>query len=75
MVWFLIDVVQVLDMSRFAGREAAKTSMAGRAGYDPQMRLTLLLYAYACGVYSSRRIEVCCRQDVSFRGGVRRRRA
>lgn len=66
-VWFLIDVVQMLDVSRFAARESAKTSMAGRAGYDPRVMLTLLLYGYACGVYSSRRIEVCCRQDVSFR--------
>ena len=35
---------------------------AGAAGYDPDMLVTLLIWAYAQGVTSSRRIEAaCCR--------------
>ena len=39
----------------------------GGAGYDPQMLVTLLIWAYASGVTSSRRIEELCRTDVAFR--------
>jgi transposase len=65
-VWLVIRVVgEHLDTSAVhAGR---KTGGAGAAGYDPVMLLTLLIWAYACGVTSSRRIEVACHQDVAFR--------
>ena len=65
-VWLVIRVVQEhLDTSAVhAGR---KTGGAGAAGYDPVMLLTLLVWAYACGVTSSRRIEAACRADVAFR--------
>src|SRR6185437_11707878 len=36
-------------------------------GYDPDMMVTLLVWAYANGVTSSRRIERLCQQDVAFR--------
>jgi hypothetical protein len=39
----------------------------GRAGYDPDLLLGLLIYAYALGVRSSRRIEQLCWTDVAFR--------
>src|ERR1700677_1816263 len=38
-----------------------------RGGYDPDMLVTLLIWAYANGVTSSRRIERLCGQDVAFR--------
>ena len=64
-VWVLIEAVGLLDTSAFhAGR---RTGAAGRAGYDPDMLLTLVLYAYARGVTSSRRIERLCWEDVGFR--------
>ena len=65
-VWLVIRVVgEHLDTGAVhAGR---KTGGAGAAGYDPVMLLTLLVWAYACGVTSSRRIEAACRQDVAFR--------
>jgi transposase len=63
-VHFLIAVIEAMDVSRF---EPAKRSGAGRAAYDPRMLLTLLVYAYAGGVRSSRRIERLCEQDVAFR--------
>src|SRR6185503_4968802 len=37
------------------------------AGYDPDMLVTVLVWAYAQGVRSSRRMEELCRTDVAFR--------
>ncbi len=39
----------------------------GRAAFDPEMMVALLLYAYAVGERSSRAIERRCREDVAFR--------
>ena len=39
----------------------------GRTGYDPDMMLALLLYAYTHKVRSSREIERLCQTDVAFR--------
>jgi transposase len=65
LVWFLISVVAELDTSGFhRGRVQAGV---GRAAYDPDMLLTLLIYGYAHGVGSSRRIESLCSTDVAFR--------
>ncbi|PVY95038.1 transposase [Actinomycetospora cinnamomea] len=73
LVWFLLDVVAELDTTalhqrrRRRGQGLATGSAAGRAGYDPDMMLGLLIYAYACGLQSSRRIERLCHTDVAFR--------
>lgn len=54
-----------LDTSAFhAGR---KTGGAGAAGYDPDMLVIVLVWAYAHEVTSSRRMEELCRTDVAFR--------
>lgn len=65
LVWFVIAAVQRLDSSRF--HERAKLGGVGRRGYDPQMLLTLFVYAMAHGESSSRRIEGLCHTDVAFR--------
>ena len=39
----------------------------GRRAYHPRMLLTLLLYGYCRGVYSSRKIAAGCESDVAFR--------
>jgi transposase len=73
LAWFVIDTVAALDTSVLHARAArrrdgrARRNNAGRAGYDPDMLLTLLIYAYACGERSSRRIERLCATDVAFR--------
>src|SRR5580692_9768353 len=64
-VWLVIEAVRRLDTAAFHARR--KTGGAGTAGYDPDMMLTLLIWAYANGVTSSRRIERLCGQDVAFR--------
>jgi transposase len=64
-VWLVISVVAGLDTSRLHARR--RIGGAGRAGYDPDMLLTLLIWAWAQGVRSSRVIERLCRRDVAFR--------
>jgi transposase len=65
-VWLVIRAVgEHMDTSAFhAGR---KTGGAGAAGYDPDMLVTVLVWAYAHGVRSSREIERLCGTDVAFR--------
>src|SRR5215470_105123 len=67
LAWFVIDAVGALDLRLFAVRKTAAGSLAGRAAYDPAVLLGLLVYGYACGVRSSRRIERACAEDVAFR--------
>lgn len=65
LVWFVLDVVAVMDLSAFHARHP--NDGAGRPAYDPEMMLALLLYAYCRGQRSSRRIEAACRSDLAFR--------
>jgi transposase len=65
LVWFVIAAVERLDTSRF--HERAKLGGVGRKGYDPDMLLTLFVYAMAHGESSSRQIERLCHSDVAFR--------
>ena len=65
LVWFVLDAVDELDLSAFFA--AYREDGWGRAAFDPQMMLALLLYAYAVGERSSRAIERRCREDVAFR--------
>jgi transposase len=67
LAWFVIDAVAVLDLSGFAARARPVKSAAGRAAYDPRMLLALLVYGYARGLRSSRKIERACTEDVAFR--------
>jgi transposase len=65
-VWLVIRVVEEhLDTS--AVHAARRAGGAGAAGYDPDMLLTVLVWAYAQQVTSSRRIEQLCGTDVAFR--------
>ncbi|MFV8049371.1 transposase [Mycobacterium sp. 48b] len=65
LVWFVIEVVEQLDTAAFHANR--KLGRAGRRAYDPDMLLALLIYAYASGERSSRRIERLCSDHVAFR--------
>jgi transposase len=65
LVWFLLETVEALDTSAFHAKR--RTGGVGVAGYDPEMLLALLIYAYCLGVRSSRQIERRCVTDVAFR--------
>jgi transposase len=65
LVWWLLAVVERLDTSALHRRR--RRGGQGRAGYDPDMLLALLVYAYCTKVRSSRQIERLCETDVAFR--------
>lgn len=65
LAWFVLDVVEQLD-TRALHRHRRRGGV-GRQGYDPDMLLALLIYAYAVGERSSRRIERLCQDHVAFR--------
>jgi transposase len=65
-VWLVIRAVDDhLDTSAF--HALRRTGGPGTAGYDPDMLVSLLVWAYANAVTSSRRIEQRCATDVAFR--------
>ena len=63
---FLLDVVSVLDLSAIYTSYQEKDGR-GQAAYAPEMMVRLLLYGYAKGVYSSRKIQTRTFEDVAFR--------
>lgn len=65
LVWWLLEVVARLDTT--ALHASRRRGGQGRAGYDPDMLLALLVYAYCTKVRSSRQIERLCETDVAFR--------
>ena len=64
LAWFVLDAVAELDTVALHRRPGGAP---GRPPYEPEMMLALLLYAYCCGMRSSRRIEAACRTDAAFR--------
>ncbi|SEC36911.1 Transposase [Rhodococcus koreensis] len=65
-VWTVIEIVdEHLDTSAF--HASRRTGGAGRAGYDPDMLVTLLIWAWSRGMRSSRQIERACTEVVSYR--------
>jgi transposase len=65
LVWFVIETVDQLDTSGF--HERSVLGGVGRAGFDPDMLLALLVYGYAGGVRSARQMSRLCEVDVAFR--------
>src|SRR4051794_23654232 len=58
LAWFVIDAVAAMDLAAFVA--AYRVDGSGRPAHDPAMMVALLLYAYAIGERSSRRIERRC---------------
>ena len=65
LAWFVIDAVAALDLRPFF--VVYRDNGQGRAAHDPAMMVALLLYSYAVGERSSRRIERRCIEDVATR--------
>ena len=65
LAWFVIDAVAALDLSAFYA--AYRVDGHGRPAHDPAMMVALLLYGYAIGERSSRRLERRCVEDVATR--------
>ena len=60
---FVVDIIDQLDLSALS-RQYRGT---GSAAYHPTVMLGLLIYGYATGVYSSRRIETATHESIAFR--------
>lgn len=65
LAWFVIEAVSELDLSEFLADY--RQDGWGRAAHDPEMMVALVLYSYAIGVRSSRKIERRCLEDVALR--------
>src|SRR2546425_1419846 len=65
LAFFIADSVAALDLEAFY----APYEGDGRRNqpFDPQMMVTVLLYAYATGTFSSRRIARKLEEDVAYR--------
>lgn len=65
LVYFMLDVVKTLDVSAIT--RVYEQEGRGFPPFHPRMMVTLLLYAYCVGVYSSRRIQKLCERDAAYR--------
>lgn len=65
LAYFIADVVKDLDLSAIT--QGYERELRGYPPYHPVMMVTLLLYGYATGVRSSRRLARACVEDVAFR--------
>ena len=63
LVHFVIEAVDRVDMSAFKVNHRG----TGSAQYHPRMMLALLIYCYANGIFSSRRIERASYRDIGVR--------
>jgi len=61
----VLDAVEAMDLQGFFA--GYREDGWGRAAHDPAMMVALLVYAYAIGERSSRRIERRCHEDVAVR--------
>ncbi len=63
LVHFVIEAVERVEMGAFKVNHFG----AGSAQYHPRMMLALLIYCYANGIFSSRRIERATHRDIGVR--------
>lgn len=66
LAYYVLDLVEELDLSEIEGA-VQKKDPRGERPYSPRMMTALLLYGYAIGVLSSRKIERATYDDVAFR--------
>lgn len=60
---FVVEVVDPLDLSELTRQYAGR----GSSAYHPAVLLSLLIYGYATGVFSSRKIERASHDSIGFR--------
>jgi transposase len=65
LAFFLSDTIDAMDLSAFEARYGA--AGPGNQAFDPRMMLKVLVYAYATGTFSSRKIAGKLHEDVAFR--------
>lgn len=65
LAYFISDTIEALDLSAFYARYAGGGSR--NQPFHPAMMVKVLVYAYATGVFSSRKIERRLHEDLAFR--------
>jgi transposase len=60
---FVVEVIEGLDLRSMSGSYRG----SGDASYPPQLLLGLIIYGYATGVFSSRKLERATYDSVAFR--------
>jgi len=60
---FVVEVIAGLDLRAMTGRYRG----SGEASYHPQLLLGIIIYGYATGVFSSRKLERATYDSVAFR--------
>ncbi len=65
LAWFVLDVGCRVGLVSLPG--AVPPGRPGWGGYDPQVLLGVLVYAYCVGERSSRKIEKRLIEDVAYR--------
>ena len=68
LVFFLLDLIPQIDLTPFHQYYAQE--LRGQPPFDVTMMVTLLVYAYAVGVCSSRKIAAACQRNLAFRAIV-----
>jgi transposase len=61
---FIVEVVEQMDLSQI---EDSYSGQGGNHPFAPKMLVALLLYGYATGIFSSRKLEQACLDSVAFR--------
>jgi transposase len=66
LAYFVLELVETIDLSAINGAIQQKDAR-GERPYPPALMVALLLYGYATGVFSSRKIAQATHVDVAFR--------
>jgi transposase len=66
LVFFVRDLLNELDLSPIVSAIQAKDPRGTRP-YNPRLMLWILIYGYASGIYSARKLEKATWEDLSFR--------
>jgi transposase len=65
LAYFIADAVEALDLEAFYARYEGDGRR--RQPFEPRMMVKVLVYAYASGVFSSRKVAIKLQEDVAFR--------
>ena len=72
LAYFALDLVEQMDLSEIErhyekNEDGTFKAASGQPPYDPRMMTGLILYGYATGVMSRRRVERACEEERPFR--------
>ena len=65
LAFFVSDTIDAIDLGAFDARYGDEGP--GKQAFDPRMMIKVLVYAYASGTFSSRKIAAKLHEDVAFR--------